>query len=272
MPDVIDFLVLRAQYHAAVERRWGPGDRFRCMIDDSWWTGMVVERTGGAEVETEAEAEAGAGEGAGNGPAAARRWAREAASHFLSLKVRWDNGEMERLSPWDLEPIDPNRLPQEPGGAVPVVAGELAALLRRDETHEWEPGACTTLASHVTQLMSLAVAEPFVAPVDLQLYPSYALVVAYPVDLSTVRARFENLFYRRPAAAQFDARYLASNAERFNKPHSPIVRQARLVTDLLLYIISNWQNVDVVVKYHELAASYHSSDDEPLATTLHKVS
>ncbi|CAG4957295.1 unnamed protein product [Parnassius apollo] len=150
---------------------------------------------------------------------------------------------------------------------------------------------------HVTQLMSLAVAEPFVAPVDLQLYPSYALVVAYPVDLSTVRARFENLsgwvttiltrhytmsrdppddargcraFYRRPAAAQFDARYLASNAERFNKAHSPIVRQARLVTDLLLYIISNWLNVDVVAKYHELAASYHSSDDEPLATTLHK--
>lgn len=41
--------------------------------------------------------------------------------------------------------------------------------------------------------MSLSVAEPFVAPVDLQLYPSYALVVPYPVDLATIRARFENL-------------------------------------------------------------------------------
>lgn len=35
--------------------------------------------------------------------------------------------------------------------------------------------------------MSLAVAEPFVAPVDLQQYPAYARVVPYPVDLATIR-------------------------------------------------------------------------------------
>ncbi|VVC97121.1 unnamed protein product [Leptidea sinapis] len=91
--------------------------------------------------------------------------------------------------------------------------------------------------------MTLAVAEPFVAPVDLQQYPSYAMVVPYPVDLATIRARFENQFYRRPAAAQFDARYLASNAEQFNEPHSPIVRRARLVTDLLLSIIRRGEQI-----------------------------
>lgn len=46
------------------------------MIDDGWWMGTIVE-----------------GEGIG-------------AGHFLSLRVRWDNGEFERMSPWDLEPID----------------------------------------------------------------------------------------------------------------------------------------------------------------------
>lgn len=46
MADVIDFLVLRQQYDTAVARRWGPGDRFRCMIDDCWWTGQVLETTG----------------------------------------------------------------------------------------------------------------------------------------------------------------------------------------------------------------------------------
>lgn len=106
MPDVIDFLVLKQQYEAAVERRWGPGDRFRCMIDDSWWTGIVLERTGAAEEEEE-EAAVGAGE------AGARRWARDAAAHFLALRVRWDNGEVERLSPWDLEPLDPQRYVQQ---------------------------------------------------------------------------------------------------------------------------------------------------------------
>ncbi|XP_038221099.1 PH-interacting protein [Zerene cesonia] len=245
MPDVIDFLVLRQQYDAAVARTWGQGDRFRCMIDDSWWTGTVLERVGGAAPCTS-------------------EWASAAAAHFLSLRVQWDNGEVERLSPWDLEPLDPERLPAEPGGAVAVLPHELEAALCRAGAHEWPPHACRAIAAHISQVMSLSVAEPFVAPVDLQLYPSYAMVVPYPVDLATIRARFENLFYRRPAAAQFDARYLASNAEQFNEPHTPIVRQARLVTDLLLSIISNWQSIDVVSKYHELAASYHSSDDESL--------
>ncbi|XP_050676362.1 PH-interacting protein isoform X2 [Leptidea sinapis] len=245
MPDVIDFLVLRHQYDVSVARRWKQGDRFRCMIDDSWWTGIVLERLSPA--------------GAPHSSAAPG-----AAANFLSLRVRWDNGEVERLSPWDLEPLDPERLPSEPGGAVPVLAHELEAVLCRSETHEWPPGACRAIAGHISQVMTLAVAEPFVAPVDLQQYPSYAMVVPYPVDLATIRARFENQFYRRPAAAQFDARYLASNAEQFNEPHSPIVRRARLVTDLLLSIISEWRTIDVVSKYHELAAAYHSSDDEPL--------
>lgn len=35
--------VLRQQYEAAVARRWGAGDRFRCMIDDCWWSGEVTQ-------------------------------------------------------------------------------------------------------------------------------------------------------------------------------------------------------------------------------------
>lgn len=72
------------------------------MIDDSWWTGIVLERV------TPSRAEADAGAAAG-GTREAREWAAGASAHFLSLKVRWDNGEVERLSPWDLEPLDPER-------------------------------------------------------------------------------------------------------------------------------------------------------------------
>ncbi|XP_037298900.1 bromodomain and WD repeat-containing protein 1 isoform X2 [Manduca sexta] len=264
MPDVIDFLVLRQQYDAAVARRWGPGDRFRCMIDDSWWSGVVLERCPTAPRDAEADPRPSVAD------SAAERFSREAASHFLSLRVRWDNGEVERLSPWDLEPVDPTREPTEPGGSVAVLPRELETALYRAEAHEWPPrgnraAACHAIALHIGQVMSLSVAEPFVAPVDLQLYPTYARVVPYPIDLATIKARFENLFYRRMAAAQFDVRYLATNAELFNEARSPIVRQARLLTDLLLYIISHWHEVDVVAKYHELAASYQSSDDEPLA-------
>lgn len=37
------------------------------------------------------------------------------------------------------------------------------------------------------QVMELAIAEPFVAPVDLNVYPTYAYVVEYPIDLSTIK-------------------------------------------------------------------------------------
>lgn len=85
--------------------------------------------------------------------------------------------------------------------------------------------------------MSISVAEPFIAPVDLSLYPSYALVVEYPIDLSTIKGRFENRFYRRVTSAQFDVRYIATNAEKFNESGSLIVKQARIVTELCLKII-----------------------------------
>ncbi|CAG9789744.1 unnamed protein product [Diatraea saccharalis] len=258
MADVIDFLVLKQQYDLAVARRWGPGDRFRCMIDDAWWSGEVVERAArveeaGAGADAEAEAEAGA-------------FSAAAAAHFLSLKVRWDNGEVERLSPWDLEPVDPDRVSSEAGGAVPVLARELEAVLYRPRPHEWPPAghrtpACRAIAQHLSQVMSLSVAEPFVAPVDLSLYPEYARVIPYPIDLATVRARSTVARRRRSSTCAT----WRSNAEQFNEPHSAIVRQARLVTDLLLHIIGAWRTVDVVAKYRELAATYHSSDDEPLA-------
>ncbi|KAI8426696.1 hypothetical protein MSG28_014402 [Choristoneura fumiferana] len=356
MPDVIDFLVLRQQYNAACARGWASGDRPRPIrpIDKSRTTAWALRPKPSCQQRTNTgwddDDARGRGARGARGRAALGRGGRGAlgggaAARFLSLKVRWDNGEVERLSPWDLEPPDPERNPSALGGAVPVLPHELEAVLYKAEPHEWPPrgdraAACRAIAHHLNQVrdddhdvssddddscgdndddgcgnvydnddydddgdgdvtyqaavqikcnaeesdftrvsvvlvglmlrhrelmviielmmmlivksqiqtmakrvrpprqvMSLSAAEPFVAPVDLQLYPTYALVVPYPIDLSTIRARCDHLFYRRAAAAQFDARYLASNAERFNEPRAPIVRQARLVTDLLLYII-----------------------------------
>lgn len=45
------------------------------MIDDSWWFGTIKARD-------------------------------SVKNHFQVLQVLWDNGEEERMSPWDLEPID----------------------------------------------------------------------------------------------------------------------------------------------------------------------
>lgn len=240
MADVLDFLVLRQTFETALARSWSLGDRFRCMIDDGWWMGQIQSMEPLDENFTD--------------------------SYFMCFHVRWDNGEIEKMSPWDLEPIDECRLPDVIGGAVPVLPEEIQAILYQPQAEEWPMGdreaTCRRIIRGLDQVMSLAIAEPFVVPVDLNIYPSYAFVVEYPIDLSTIKARFENHFYRRITSAQFDVRYLATNAEEFNEPHSHIVKQARIVTDLCLKIIKDTTELDVAAVYHQLVDTYHSSESD----------
>lgn len=64
------------------------GERFRCIIDDAWWLGTVESQE--------------------------PHLAEFQDSLFMCYRVLWDNGERERLSPWDMELIDENSkyLPQ----------------------------------------------------------------------------------------------------------------------------------------------------------------
>lgn len=132
-------------------------------------------------------------------------------------------------------------MPNNLGEAVPVLPEEMAGMLYQPYPEEWPRGdraaACATIISNLDKVMELAIAEPFLTPVDLSQYPTYAFIIEYPIDLSTIKTRFENHFYRRITAAQFDVRYLATNAEKFNELHSVIVKHARIITDLCLRII-----------------------------------
>lgn len=215
IPDVLDFIVLKQTFDTAISRNWGPGDRFRCMIDDKWWMGEIE----GHEALSDEFPD----------------------SLFMCFKVVWDNSEFEFMSPWDMEPIDNNRMPNSRGGSVPVLPEEIQATLYRPAREEWprgdRDGSCRRIVNGLMQVMELAIADAFLTPVDLNQYPSYAFVVEYPIDLSTIKARFENHFYRRITSAQFDVRYLATNAEKFNEKHSNIVKHARIIMDLCMKIL-----------------------------------
>ncbi|XP_030376234.1 bromodomain and WD repeat-containing protein 3 isoform X2 [Scaptodrosophila lebanonensis] len=240
MPDVLDFLVLRQTFDLAVQRNWSIGDRFRCMIGDGWWMGQIESRRALSADFPE--------------------------SFFMCFRVRWDNGEYEYMSPWDMEPVDEERLPDEVGGAVPVLPEEIRATLYQPKSEEWHrgdrDGTCRRIINGLEQVMRLSIAEHFLAPVDLNIYPDYAYLIEYPIDLTTVKSRFENHFYRRITTAQFDVRYLATNAEQYNRRHTSIVKHARIVTDLCLRIIREPDEIDVAAVYHQLVDVYHSSESE----------
>ncbi|VVC30293.1 Six-bladed beta-propeller, TolB-like,WD40-repeat-containing domain,Bromodomain,WD40 repeat, conserved [Cinara cedri] len=250
MQDVIDFLVLRQTYEAGLARKWKEGQRFRSMIDNAWWCGKIVEQN-------------------------------SSRSPFLCYKVLWDNDENENLSPWDMEPVNPKREPLN-GMSLPVTTKEMKDILYQPESgnKEWPSGSrdliCDRILRGLHDLMGMSLAEPFLAPVDIQEYPSYAYIVEYPIDLSIIKARLENRFYRRLAAVQFDARYIASNAEKFNEEGSDIVISARVITEILLTIIKSPTPIEVPSLCRQLQQTYKNNEREgkksvPSEKRLHKL-
>uniref|UniRef100_A0AAY4ETK0 Bromo domain-containing protein n=1 Tax=Denticeps clupeoides TaxID=299321 RepID=A0AAY4ETK0_9TELE len=240
MPDVIDFLVLRQSYDEARNRVWQPNDRFRSVIDDAWWFGTVI-----CQEPYQPE---------------------YPDSHFQCFKVKWDNGETEKLSPWDVEAIPENaQHPESVGGGVMVTAEEMKDVLYKPQPGEWGERSrdeeCDRIITGIEQLVTLDIAGPFTGPVDILQYPTYCTVIAYPTDLGTIRMRLMNRFYRRLSALIWDARYIFHNARTFNEPRSNIAHSAKLLTNVLLKFISKPNCTDIMEIYNAVENMEYSEDD-----------
>uniref|UniRef100_A0A8C2C832 Bromodomain and WD repeat domain containing 3 n=1 Tax=Cyprinus carpio TaxID=7962 RepID=A0A8C2C832_CYPCA len=241
MPDVIDFLVLQQFYNEAKERNWQPGQHFRSIIDDAWWFGSV-------ECQEPFQSD-------------------YPDSLFQCYIVRWDNGEREKMSPWDIEPIPEEApLPEEHGGSVPVTEDELQALLYTPQEGEWglhtRDDECERVITAIDQLLTLDVAKAFSCPVDLREYPLYCTVVAYLTDLSTIRTRLVHRFYRRISALMWEVRYIEHNARTFNEPQSPIVKAAKTVSSVLLRFIRDQTCTDILDLYDKMKSEFSSEEEE----------
>uniref|UniRef100_A0A672NBF9 PH-interacting protein n=1 Tax=Sinocyclocheilus grahami TaxID=75366 RepID=A0A672NBF9_SINGR len=241
MPDVIDFLVLRQQFDNARQRNWMIGDRFRAVIDDAWWFGTI-------ESQEPYQAE-------------------YPDSLFQCYNVCWDNGDTEKMSPWDMEEI-PNEaaFPDELGLSVPLTEEEQKALLYKPLEGEWgsrtRDQECERIIKGIDQLCTLDVAAPFELPVDLQAYPTYCTVVAYVTDLSTIRQRLQNRFYRRMSSLMWEVRYIEHNAQTFNEPGAFIVKTAKFVSDLMLQFIKDQSCTDIIPLYNSMKKTAFSDSSD----------
>uniref|UniRef100_A0A3Q3VLF8 PH-interacting protein n=1 Tax=Mola mola TaxID=94237 RepID=A0A3Q3VLF8_MOLML len=242
MPDVIDFLVLRQQFDNARKRQWSIGDRFRSVIDDAWWFGTIESQEPYQPQYPD--------------------------SLFQCYNVCWDNGDTEKMSPWDMEPIpDDATFPDELGMSVPLTEDEQKELLYVPLDGEW--GCCTRaeecerIIKAIDQLCTLDVAAPFAFPVNLQAYPTYCTVVAYVTDLSTIRQRLVNRFYRRVSSLMWEVRYIEHNTQTFNEPGSFIVTTAKFVSDLMLQFIKDQSLSDLMPLHKTMKKStFSDSEDE----------
>ncbi|TKC34038.1 hypothetical protein EI555_016276, partial [Monodon monoceros] len=162
--------------------------------------------------------------------------------------------------------------PDEVGAGVPVSQEELTALLYKPQEGEWGAHSrdeeCERVIQGINHLLSLDFASPFAVPVDLSAYPLYCTVVAYPTDLNTIRRRLENRFYRRISALMWEVRYIEHNARTFNEPDSPIVKAAKIVTDVLLRFIGDQSCTDILDTYNKIKAEELNSTDEEEDTEI----
>ena len=72
-------------------------------------------------------------------------------------------------------------------------------------------------------------------------------MIAYPIDLNTIKTRLENRFYRNIEAVKFDVNFIESNARKYNEPFSSITRDAKIVTYLVLEFINKQELEDPTV-------------------------
>ncbi|PIK50835.1 putative bromodomain and WD repeat-containing protein 3-like [Apostichopus japonicus] len=233
MPNVVDFLVLAQHYDIARRRQWKPGDTFRVVVRDRWWLGVIESKK---PFEKE-----------------------HPNSLFRCYAARWDTGEADRMSPWDLEPVDKKSSSKPIGAGNSVKPAELKELLYKPQVGEWdecEQGEeCDRILKCLDQVMSLRIAEMFKAPVDLSTHPDYAMTVPYPMDLTTIRNRLRCRFYRRRSALRWEVRRIEWNANAYCKPNSQYSKKAKQITNILLEVISDPTCYDAVSLYNAMVGT-----------------
>ncbi|CAF0763655.1 unnamed protein product [Rotaria sordida] len=215
---IADFIILKQHYVQALQREWKTGDHFRCFIDDTWWPGTIVKREA-FDIRHE------------NSP-------------FQCYIIRWDNGENEeRLSPWDIFECEDSPCESNESNLTKMPSYQPA-------TDEWPLHGVDNererLLKGIDTLMQMDVTEQFRAPVQLAWYP---VVIAYPIDLGTIRERIFNGYYRRSNALKWDVKKMEENAKNFNEKGSQIIEQVKIVTKVLLKYIDDYNCNDINLIY-----------------------
>ncbi|GMT28915.1 hypothetical protein PFISCL1PPCAC_20212, partial [Pristionchus fissidentatus] len=221
MENVADFIILRAFYEEGLAMGLDVGDEIEAAMEDQWWTGIVENMN---KNETYPNA----------------RW--------QSIGVRWENGDDEGLSPWDVRKKANMRRSSQPVtedeittlGSVPYCDGDWP---------EGDDNGDTTrrrIKRAINLLSECETVKVFSSAVPLDEYPDYPSKVPYPMNLQTICDRIDNQYYRRLSSLLQDIRIIALSAEAYNLKDAPIVKNAKVLVEALVRFTNDPTVEDVV--------------------------
>ncbi|KAK0426130.1 hypothetical protein QR680_009545 [Steinernema hermaphroditum] len=219
------------------------GAKMQTILSNQWWVGQILHNKQN-EVDSSLQ--------------------------WYSIKVRWENGDEEFMSPWDYDVIPNNEArvrsetqvsPEEltKYSALEPLRGDWTDLTSGDASDSEDRAreritGCVRVA--IDSLANIPEVKIFADPVDLVAYPDYVETVKYPVDLSTIDQRLRNKYYRRRLALLLDVWYITENAKQYNVRNSDIVVQAKVLTETLSRIICDTTcSLNATELYEELRES-----------------
>ena len=86
------------------------------------------------------------------------------------------------------------------------------------------------------------------------------------MNLSIIKFRLDNRFYRRAEAVEFDVNYLLTNARKFYKANSPLIRSASSVTKFCLEMIRNRDAVESPTNNQLLTTNPQGGPHSPVSS------
>ncbi|KAK5979848.1 Bromodomain protein [Trichostrongylus colubriformis] len=232
LANVPDFIILKQHYDLSVAQNLQEGDRIEAILDGQWWTGTVDRKEPKSE--------------------------EFPSSLWFCLRIIWDSGEEDLMSPWDCQPRSGSRK----SGDEATETDHLAFAFFEPD-NDWPESefrgaleakelCCARMADAIVKLSVRDTVEPFAYPVSLEAFPHYAANIDYPIDLDTIANRIRSGFYRRLKSLHQDIRCIAVAAEQFNEPSSAIVRNSRIVVEALIRFSRDPLLDDVVNLYDSL--------------------
>ncbi|KAJ1363311.1 Bromodomain and WD repeat-containing protein 3 [Parelaphostrongylus tenuis] len=232
LANVPDFIILKQHYDTSLEQNVQEGDRIEAILDGQWWTGTVNRKEPKSE----------------DFP----------SSLWFCLRIIWDSGEEDIMSPWDCQPRSGSR---KSGDEASEMDHRSFAHFHPDD--DWPESdlrgpieakelCCARMSDAIEKLSVRETVEPFAYPVSLEAFPDYAANIDYPIDLDTIVNRLRSGFYRRLKSLHQDIRHIAIAAEQFNEPTSAIVRNSRVVVETLIRFSRDLLLDDVVNLYDTL--------------------
>lgn len=232
LANVPDFIILKQHYDTSVAQNVQEGDRIEAILDGQWWTGTVNRKEPKSEDFPN--------------------------SLWFCLRIIWDSGEEDIMSPWDCQPRSGSRKSGDEATETDHLAfahfhpdsdWPESDLRGAVEAKEW---CCARMSDAIEKLSVRDTVEPFAYPVSLEAFPDYAANIDYPIDLDTIANRLKSGFYRRLKSLHQDIRQIAIAAEQFNEPTSAIVRNSRVVVETLIRFSRDLLIDDVVNLYDTL--------------------